>query len=31
VGGFILLITISAALLGIVKVARMDPDTVFRG
>jgi putative ABC transport system permease protein len=31
VGGFILLITISAALLGIIKVARMDPDTVFRG
>lgn len=31
VAGFIILITISSALLGIVKVARMDPDTVFRG
>ena len=31
VAGFILLITVSSALLGIIKVARMDPDTVFRG
>ena len=29
--GVILLITISAAMLGIIKVSRMDPDTVFRG